>query len=79
MATLSQALGKGALAPEYRNHSEAASSQRTKRSSGLSTQRHSVVPAVAEPTEDELYEMPLDKLRALANQALRSPIGRDWT
>jgi len=72
MATLSQALGKAALVPENRSHSEAASSQRTKRSSGLSTQRHSVVPTATEPTEDEAYRMPLEQLRDLANAQLAS-------
>lgn len=49
---------------------EAASSQRTRRVSGLSTQRRVAVVPPAAPTEDEMYKMPLEKLRELANLQL---------
>jgi hypothetical protein len=49
---------------------KASSSQRTRKSSGLSTQRRTAVPTPNGPTEEELYSMPLDKLRGLANKQL---------
>ena len=49
-----------------------ASSQRTKKSSGLSTQRKTATPPPAVPSEDDLYKMPLDELRKRANQQLSS-------
>lgn len=42
----------------------------TKKASGLSTHRRTPVPVATEPSEDELYAMPLDKLRDLSNKAL---------
>lgn len=47
-----------------------ASSLRTRKASGLSTQRRSAVPPPTEPTEAELYKMPMDELRRLANKQL---------
>lgn len=45
---------------------------RTRRSSGISSHSRSAMPvAVTEPTEDEAYDMPMDKLKTLANKALR--------
>lgn len=49
---------------------EVISPRVTKKTSGLSTHRRTVVPVATEPSEDELYSMPLDKLRALANKHL---------
>lgn len=50
---------------------KADSSSRTRRASGLSTQRRSTVtPTNTDPTEEELATMPLDKLKALANKQL---------
>lgn len=50
--------------------SEAAQTRSPKRSSNIS-HRGSAAPVVStEPTEDEAYRMPLDKLRALANTQL---------
>lgn len=44
---------------------------RTKKTSGISTHsRSAVVPLNTEPSEDELYKMPMDKLRELANKQL---------
>lgn len=45
-------------------------SQRTKRVSGLSTQRRVAVVPPAAPTEDDMYKMPLEELRKLANLQL---------
>lgn len=42
----------------------------TKKASGLSTHRRTTVVTNNEPSEDELYSMPLDKLRALSNKVL---------
>lgn len=42
---------------------------RTKKTSGISTQARPAVPP-AEPSEDDAYNMPLDKLRQLANRQL---------
>jgi hypothetical protein len=50
---------------------EAASSQRTRKASGISTHRATSVPRTAEPTEDDMYKMPLDELRAAAEKQLR--------
>ncbi len=44
--------------------------QRTRKASGVSTHSKTVVPAKTEPTEDELYSMPLDELRKRANKHL---------
>lgn len=49
---------------------EAASSQRTKKSSGLSTHRGTTVTAPATPSEEDMYALPLDELRKRANQQL---------
>lgn len=49
---------------------EAASSQRTRRASGLSTQRRSVVPVTPELTEEEMSALPLDEIRKRANLQL---------
>lgn len=46
------------------------SSQRTRKASGLSTQRRAVATTPATPTEDDMYNMPLDELRKRANQQL---------
>lgn len=46
------------------------SSQRTKKSSGISTQRKSVTPVSTEASEDDMYNLPLDELRKRANQQL---------
>jgi hypothetical protein len=46
------------------------SSQRTRKASGLSTHTRTPVPVKTELSEDEMYAMPLDKLRALANKQL---------
>lgn len=44
---------------------------RTKKTSGISTHsRTTTVPLNTEPSEDELYKMPMDKLRELANKQL---------
>lgn len=51
---------------------EAASSQRTKKSSGISTQRRTATPVVAEPSEEDMYALPLEELRKRANQQLAS-------
>ena len=42
----------------------------TRKASGLSTHRRTPTPVVTEPSEDELYSMPLDKLRAIANKQI---------
>jgi hypothetical protein len=49
---------------------EAASSQRTKRSSGISTQRKTAAPVAAEPSEEDMYALPLAEIRKRANQQL---------
>lgn len=49
---------------------EAASSQRTKKSSGISTQRRTTTPAAAEPSEEDMYALPLEEIRKRANQQL---------
>lgn len=47
--------------------------QRTKKVTTIGTQnRTTVTPANTEPSEDELYNMPLDKLRNLSNKQLAS-------
>lgn len=63
---------KAAEAEKQRIAAEAKelSSQRTRKASGLSTQRRSAVPPPTEPTEDDMYKMPLEELRKLANQQL---------
>lgn len=48
------------------------SSQRTRKASGLSTQRRAAVTTPATPSEDDMYKMPLDELRRRANQQLAS-------
>lgn len=65
---------KAAEAEKQRIAAEAKelSSQRTRKASGLSTQRKTVVPTPAAPTEDDLYSMDLVQLRKLANQQLAS-------
>lgn len=42
----------------------------TKKASGVSTHSKTVVPQSAEPSEDELYSMPLDEVRRRANKQL---------
>jgi hypothetical protein len=57
------------VAPE-----EPAKKQRAvqRKASGLSARARSAAPVKSsEPTEDELYQMPLEKLKELANQSLR--------
>lgn len=49
---------------------EAASSQRTKKGSGISTQRKTTTPAPTEPSEEDMYTMDLMELRKRANQQL---------
>jgi hypothetical protein len=49
---------------------EVESSQRTRKGSGLSTQRRSAAPPPAAPTEEDMEKMSLDDLRKLANQQL---------
>lgn len=49
---------------------EAASSQRTRKASGLSTQPRTPAPVAAPPTEDDMYALPLDEVRKRANQQL---------
>ncbi len=45
--------------------------QRTNKTSGISTQsRPSAVPQNTEPSEDDAYSMPLDKLRQLSNKQM---------
>lgn len=45
-------------------------SQRTRKGSGLSTHRSTPAARTAEPTEDDMYSMPLEELRKKANQQL---------
>jgi len=49
---------------------EAASSQRTKKSSGISTQRRTTTPVATEPSEEDMYALPLEEIRKRANQQL---------
>lgn len=44
--------------------------QRTRKGSGVSTQARAVVSQSQEPSEDEAYTMPMEKLRNLANRQL---------
>ena len=46
------------------------SQQPMRKASGLSTQRRTATPSPATPSEDELYTMPMDELRKLADQQL---------
>ena len=46
--------------------------QRTKKASGLSTQRRTVVPVAAATSEEDMYALPLEELRKRANQQLAS-------
>lgn len=50
--------------------SEETSSQRTRKNSGLSTHRSTVSTKPAEPTEEDMYALPLEELRKRANQQL---------
>jgi hypothetical protein len=48
--------------------------KRTKKSSGLSTNpRTSAVPASGDPSEDEMYDLPLEEIKRRANQQLQKP------
>lgn len=48
-----------------------ATQQRTKKASGISTQSsRTAAPANTEPSEDDAYNMPLDKLKQLANKQM---------
>jgi hypothetical protein len=48
--------------------------QRTKKASGISTQSSRVVPpASTEPSLEDAYELPMDKLKLLANRQMRTP------
>lgn len=46
------------------------SSLRTRRASGLSTQRRTAVPVAAASSEEDMYALPLEELRKLANKQL---------
>lgn len=55
---------------------EEPTQQRTKKVSGISTHNRTAnVPVSTEPSEDEAYSMPLDKLRGLANKQLAGSHG----
>jgi len=41
-----------------------------KKSSGLSTHVRLSIPKPTEPTEEDMYRLPMDKLRELANKQL---------
>ena len=49
---------------------EAASSQRTRRASGLSTQRRTPTPVAGALSEEDMYALPLEELRKRANQQI---------
>lgn len=62
------ATGKAQEAPKAE-----ATQQRTRKTSGISTQSsRAVPPANTEPSEHDLYTMPLEKLRALSNKQTRA-------
>lgn len=58
--------------PETRTEekAEVISPRVTKKASGLSTHRRTPVAVATQPSEDELYSMPLEKLRQLSNKVL---------
>jgi len=51
---------------------EVTPSRVTKKASGISTQRKTVVPVAASTSEEDMYALPLEELRKRANQQLAS-------